>query len=131
VESFFDQIYFLEWGILKVLIILKIKEIDSVKEEVLKLQFIVICGTSSRNIRDGWLDVLWRACNDLLPTKENLYKRWRAQDPICPMMWRCTSVDVRVECNRMIQKCSSQEKLMVRIDEKDSKLGVTTIARRI
>jgi hypothetical protein len=45
---------------------------------------------------------LWKACNNLLPTKENLFKKRVVKDPLCPicgvevenichMLWRCPS----------------------------------------
>jgi len=60
---------------------------------------------------------LWRACNDILPTKENLCKRRIVDDPICPMcgqesestihaLWSCVAAKaVWTECPARIQKC--------------------------
>jgi hypothetical protein len=64
---------------------------------------------------------LWKACNNILPTKEKLHKRGITEDPLCPLcksetetvghiLWSCeSSKDVWAECCRSIQKCSSDE----------------------
>jgi ribonuclease HI len=64
---------------------------------------------------------LWRACNDILPTKEKLHKRGITADALCPIcgletetvnhiLWSCESAkDVWSECCRAIQKCSIAE----------------------
>jgi hypothetical protein len=64
---------------------------------------------------------LWKACNNILPTKENLYKRRIIEDSLCPIcnnaietvghiLWSCeSSKDVWAECGRSLQKCSSDE----------------------
>jgi hypothetical protein len=31
---------------------------------------------------------LWKACNDILPTREKLFKRKITLDPLCPICWR-------------------------------------------
>jgi hypothetical protein len=61
---------------------------------------------------------LWRACNDILPTKNNLYKRKVVTDQLCPMcsseaesvghaLWRCVSAQaVWGCCEGPIQKSS-------------------------
>jgi hypothetical protein len=57
---------------------------------------------------------LWKACNNLLPTKENLYSKKIVQDPLCPLslqasesvghiLWSCpSSVAAWQECGRCI-----------------------------
>jgi ribonuclease HI len=62
---------------------------------------------------------LWRACNDILPTKENLKKRGVIDDDLCRfcgfapetvvhILWACpSSQDVWGSCGRGIQKRSS------------------------
>jgi hypothetical protein len=64
---------------------------------------------------------LWRACNDILPTKEKLHRRGITADALCPIcglepetiihiLWNCESAkDVWSECCRAIQKYSSIE----------------------
>ncbi|XP_062145408.1 uncharacterized protein LOC133852660 [Alnus glutinosa] len=61
---------------------------------------------------------LWRACNDILPTKNNLYKRKVVIDQLCPIcnsevesvghaLWRCVSAQaVWCCCEGPIQKSS-------------------------
>jgi hypothetical protein len=62
---------------------------------------------------------LWRACRDLLPTRDKLLRRKIVQDPFCPMcgteaetpghlLWWCDSARVVwAEGCRRLQKCSS------------------------
>ncbi|XP_059441892.1 uncharacterized protein LOC132174217 [Corylus avellana] len=64
---------------------------------------------------------MWQACNNILPTKEMLYKRKIVQEPSCPIcgltnetvghiLWNCPSAkDVWTECSPKISKCSSIE----------------------
>jgi hypothetical protein len=64
---------------------------------------------------------LWKACNDILPTKEKLHERGITTDALCPVcgletetvshiLWSCESAkDMWSECCRVIQKCSSIE----------------------
>jgi hypothetical protein len=64
---------------------------------------------------------LWQACNNVLPTKENLFKRKITDDPRCPVclleeemvghaLWSCTVArDVWLELNAKIQKSISEE----------------------
>jgi hypothetical protein len=69
---------------------------------------------------------LWQACNNILPTKENLFKKKITDDPLCLVccmevevevemvghaLWSCLAVrDVWLECNVSIQKsCSAEE----------------------
>jgi hypothetical protein len=64
---------------------------------------------------------LWQACNNILPTKEKLWKRKITDDPLCPVccmevetvghaLWSCTAArDVWLEGNVSIQKCYSEE----------------------
>ena len=59
---------------------------------------------------------LWKACNDILPTKEKLHRRKTVPDPVCPIclavpemlshaVWTCPSAqDVWVECKGKLQK---------------------------
>jgi hypothetical protein len=61
---------------------------------------------------------LWRACNNILPTKENLLRRKIVSDPICPLcgrevetsghvLWGCDAArSVWSESLRAIQKCA-------------------------
>jgi hypothetical protein len=61
---------------------------------------------------------LWRACNEILPTKNNLYKRKVVTDQLFPMcgseaesvghaLWSCGSAQaVWGSCSGPIQKCS-------------------------
>jgi hypothetical protein len=61
---------------------------------------------------------LWRGCNNIVPTKENLYHRKVVSEPFCPQcgvevetsghfLWRCAmSTAVWAECSRRIQKCT-------------------------
>jgi ribonuclease HI len=93
---------------------------------------------------------LWQACNDILPTKERLFKRHITDDPLCPIcglatettahiLWSCPSAkDVWLECNPKIHKCTSDEvdfiyvmeKLLARLDDDQMQL-VGTVARQI
>ena len=64
---------------------------------------------------------LWKACNNILPTKENLFKRAVTQDDKCPIcileletighsLWSCpTAKDVWMMCPPRIQKSPSDE----------------------
>jgi ribonuclease HI len=59
---------------------------------------------------------IWRACHDILPTKEKLLRRKISVDPLCPLcglvtetsfhvLWDCSSArDVWSMCERKIQK---------------------------
>jgi hypothetical protein len=61
---------------------------------------------------------LWRVCNDILPTKEKLWKRRLVENPLCPLcglesessfhdVWLCDAAKaVRSECPPRIQKSS-------------------------
>jgi hypothetical protein len=61
---------------------------------------------------------MWRACQNLLPTKDNLLRRKVVQDPYCPIcglepetayhiLWDCPSTrDVWGGCDRRFQKCA-------------------------
>jgi len=61
---------------------------------------------------------LWRACNNILPTKENLLRRKIVTDPFCPLcgrevetsghvLWSCVAARaVWSESPRAIQKCA-------------------------
>jgi hypothetical protein len=93
---------------------------------------------------------LWKACNNILPTKENLYKKRITEDSLCPVckseietvghiLWSCeSSKDVWAECGRSIQKCHSAEegfpdileKLVDRLSEEEMQLAVG-VARQI
>jgi ribonuclease HI len=64
---------------------------------------------------------LWQACNNILPTKEKLFKRKITDDPLCPVccrevetvghaLWSCSAArDVWLESNVCIQKSCSEE----------------------
>jgi hypothetical protein len=93
---------------------------------------------------------LWQVCNNILPTKELLFKRHISDDPLCPIcglatetlahiLWSCPSAkDVWMECNPRIHKCTSDEvdfiyimaQLMERLDDEQMCL-VATVARQI
>jgi hypothetical protein len=93
---------------------------------------------------------LWQACNNILPTKELLFKRHISEDPLCPIcglgtetivhiLWSCPSArDVWMECDKRLHKCTSDEmdfiyvleKLMDRLDG-DQMMLVVTVARQI
>lgn len=93
---------------------------------------------------------LWQACNNILPTKENLFKRKITDDPLCPICWKkvetvghvlwsCSNArDVWLECSTKIQKCTSDEdaflnileKLLGRLEEMEIE-KVVCIARQI
>jgi ribonuclease HI len=93
---------------------------------------------------------LWQACNNILPTKERLFKRHISDDPLCPIcgletettahiLWSCPSAkDVWLECNPRIHKCTSDEMdfiyimatLLEKLNEDQMQL-VVTIARQI
>jgi hypothetical protein len=62
---------------------------------------------------------LWRVCNDILPTKEKLWKRRIVDNPFCPLcgievessihaVWLCGAAkSVWSECSPRIHKCVS------------------------
>lgn len=62
----------------------------------------------------GGQNLFVEVCNNLLPTKENLFKMTIVQDPLClicelvaetigHIIWSCSSsTDVWVDCNRKI-----------------------------
>jgi ribonuclease HI len=73
----------------------------------------------SLSVPNSEKNFLWRACNDILPTKENLCKRKIIMDPLCMfcgmevesglhILWQCPStMDVRSGGCPKFQKCSS------------------------
>jgi hypothetical protein len=93
---------------------------------------------------------LWKAYNDILPTKEKLHKRGITADASCPVcgleketvshiLWSCESAkDLWSECCRVIQKCSSIEVgfsslfeiLLEKLNEEEMQLMVG-VARQI
>lgn len=93
---------------------------------------------------------IWQACNDILPTKERLFKRHITEDPLCPIsglenetighiLWSCPStMDVWMECVLEIHKCTTSgddfihivEKLMDRLNL-DQMQRMATLARLI
>jgi hypothetical protein len=92
---------------------------------------------------------LWKACNNILPTKENLSKRGVTQDDKCPIcnlepetvghsLWSYKAKDVWLECPARIQKCPCHEedfssiftRLMERLTDEELRL-VVTVARQI
>ncbi|XP_059450896.1 uncharacterized protein LOC132181674 [Corylus avellana] len=64
---------------------------------------------------------IWKACQNVLPTKGNLYRRRITGDPLCPLcereeetpghiLWGCPSAqDVWLECSRSFEKNNSDE----------------------
>jgi hypothetical protein len=70
---------------------------------------------------------LWKACRNVLATKENLHRRTIISDPLCPIcelenesvghiLWSCGSAkDVWLESIRKIQKSSNAEKEFINI----------------
>ena len=64
---------------------------------------------------------LWKACNNILPTKECLHKRGITPDAKCPIcltetesaghsLWNCIAAkDIWMECSLSLQKCPSFE----------------------
>jgi hypothetical protein len=62
---------------------------------------------------------LWKACRNILPTKEHLFRKHVTTDPLCPIcklfpetidhiLWGCSSArDVWTECSSKLQKCTS------------------------
>lgn len=75
---------------------------------------------------------LWQACNEILPTRSNLFKRRIISDPLCPIcrleqemvshiLWSCTSnSDVWIEsfeCTKKLHKCPSTEDALLNIFE--------------
>jgi hypothetical protein len=93
---------------------------------------------------------LWKACNNILPTKANLSKRGVTQDDKCPIcnlepetvehsLWSCQAAkDVWMECPARIQKCPCDEddfaSIFMRLGERltDEELRlVVTVARQI
>lgn len=93
---------------------------------------------------------LWKTCNNILLTKENLFKRGIALNPLCPIcgsetetlghiLWSYSSTrDVWTKCNKNIHKCSSDDdgslnifdKLMGRLGEEEMQM-VAIVARQI
>jgi hypothetical protein len=93
---------------------------------------------------------LWQACNNILPTKDNLFKRKITDDPLCSMcqlevetmghaLWSCPAArDVWLEGNARIQKSCSEENtfsnILLRLFDKlsleDFEL-VASVARQI
>lgn len=73
---------------------------------------------------------LWQACNDILPTKENLFKRKITEDPLCPIcrlevetvghiLWSFSSArDVWTECDKNLQKSTNNEEALLNIFDK-------------
>jgi ribonuclease HI len=72
---------------------------------------------------------LWQACNEILPTRANLYRKGIISDPLCPIcglesetvghiLWSCPSAsDVWAICMPTIQKCSLTEDTFANILE--------------
>lgn len=93
---------------------------------------------------------LWQACNNILPTNENLFKRRITTDPLCPIcqmevetvghvLWSCPAArDVWMEGNIRFQKSCSEEdnfssiilRLRERLTEEDFDL-MACLARQI
>ena len=63
---------------------------------------------------------LWKACNNILATKDNLFKKHITNDPLCPIcnlevetavhiLWSCSSArDVWSDCSRRLSKSVSE-----------------------
>ena len=85
---------------------------------------------------------LWKACSNILPMKEKLFKRRITNDPLCPIcglatksvgriIWSWTT-DVCLEDDKLIQKSSNDndefinifEKLMGMLEEDDMQMFV-------
>jgi ribonuclease HI len=93
---------------------------------------------------------IWQACNNILPTYENLFKRKVVSDALCPIckgdietvghaLWSCPAAqDVWHECPRKIQKSTSDqtsfldifEGLLNRLDDEEMDLVAST-ARQV
>jgi hypothetical protein len=93
---------------------------------------------------------LWKACSDILPTKEKLYNKKITADPLCPMcnleiettvhaLWSCPSAqDVWADYSSRIQKSSCDTKefmgimqwLMDKCTDEEIQM-VTLVARQI
>jgi hypothetical protein len=93
---------------------------------------------------------VWKACSEILPTKEKLFRKHVTQDPLCPIcclevetimhaLWDCPSAkDVWAECPSRLQKCSHvaadfmslMDYLLERCTAEEVKLGVI-VARQI
>jgi hypothetical protein len=93
---------------------------------------------------------IWRACQEILPTRENLQRRHILSDPMWPVcgvavesvghiLWNCQSAkDVWLECPTAIQKTTSDEvsfrevvqKMRDRLDGADFLL-FATVARQL
>jgi hypothetical protein len=93
---------------------------------------------------------LWKACNEILPTKGKLSQKHVTSDPLCPIccletettghiLWTCASAqDVWAECPRRIQKChgeatdfmSIMEQLLSKCSTEEVQLAVL-VARQI
>jgi hypothetical protein len=98
-----------------------------------KTRFVEEEGSSSnqQEIKAEWNDIwaikgsrvvkffLWKACRDILPTKERLFRKHITEDLLCPIcklypetidhiLWSCGSAkDVWTECSSKLQKCST------------------------
>jgi hypothetical protein len=93
---------------------------------------------------------LWKACNNILATNENLHKRRVVTTPLCTIcgletetvghiLWSCPSArDVWTECAIRIQKCTSDDsdfmelltKMLNRLDG-DEMAMVAVVARQL
>jgi hypothetical protein len=93
---------------------------------------------------------VWKACNDILPTRERLFRKKITSDLLCircgiepdtpgHILWSCPSTqDVWLECKGKFQKCLNGEvgfmelleKLLQRLDVEEMQLMVT-VARQI
>jgi hypothetical protein len=119
------------------------------------------CSNRDRN-KSLWRDIwnirvpnatkifLWKACADILPTKQKLFHTNVTNDPLCPIcqletetvghiLWHCPSAqDVWMECDRRFHKCSFQspdflgimDQLIARLDADDIPV-VVNVARQI
>ena len=88
---------------------------------------------------------MWRACHNLLPTKDNLLRRKVVTDPLCPIccrdaetvfhiLWDCPSArDVWGASSRVLQKLSHEGPSLLQVAEevllKYGKENLTTFIR--
>lgn len=73
---------------------------------------------------------VWKACNNIFPTEENLLKRGIIKDAMCPIcghapetvghaLWTCLAAkDVWTEHGMGIQKCPSDDGVFIKVFER-------------
>jgi hypothetical protein len=103
-----------------------------------------VLGAINFNFNFFW----WKTYNNMLPTKENFFKRCSVQDPLCPLrgtclesmghiLWSCPSLVKSSRNNRSIQKLALMERdglclveqLIGKLDERDLEVAVTVAYR--